>query len=54
VHYPSDVLAGWTVGLLWSILCWLVARQLQRRGKVEGPANAQPAPESFAQRGAGH
>jgi undecaprenyl-diphosphatase len=54
VHYPSDVLAGWTVGLLWSILCWLVARQLQRRGKVEGPANAPPAPESFAQRGAGH
>ena len=54
VHYPSDVLAGWTVGLLWSILCWLVARHLQRRGKVEGPPASQPAAESFAQRGAGH
>ena len=37
VHYPSDVLAGWSVGLLWAIVCWLVARYLQRRGKVERP-----------------
>jgi len=35
VHYPSDVIAGWSVGLVWAILCWLVARYLQRRGKVE-------------------
>jgi len=58
VHYPTDVLAGWTVGLLWSILCWLVARQLQRRGKVEGPAGgqsaSQPVSESVAPRGADH
>jgi undecaprenyl-diphosphatase len=38
VHYPTDVLAGWSVGMLWAILCWLVARQLQHRGKVERPA----------------
>jgi undecaprenyl-diphosphatase len=37
VHYPSDVLAGWSVGLSWAILCWLVARRLQREGVVEGP-----------------
>ena len=37
VHYPSDVLAGWTIGLIWAILCWLVARHLQRRGAVEEP-----------------
>jgi undecaprenyl-diphosphatase len=35
VHYPSDVLAGWTIGLAWALLCWIVARHLQRRGSVE-------------------
>lgn len=25
VHYPSDVLGGWTLGLCWAALCWLVA-----------------------------
>jgi undecaprenyl-diphosphatase len=35
VHYPTDVLAGWTVGLVWGLLCWLAAWYLQRRGSVE-------------------
>ena len=35
VHWPTDVLAGWTAGLVWALICWLVARQLQRRGAVE-------------------
>jgi len=35
VHYPTDVLAGWTAGLVWALLCWLVARYLQGRGTVE-------------------
>jgi len=35
VHYPSDVLAGWVAGMSWALLCWLIARYLQRRGKVE-------------------
>lgn len=26
VHYPSDVLAGWSMGLAWASLCWLVVR----------------------------
>jgi len=35
VHYPSDVLAGWCAGLVWSLICWLVARYLQHRGTLE-------------------
>jgi undecaprenyl-diphosphatase len=25
VHYPSDVIAGWLIGLGWALLCWLVS-----------------------------
>jgi undecaprenyl-diphosphatase len=42
VHYPSDVLAGWSAGLGWALCCWLAARYLQHRGAVEAPGSHKP------------
>jgi undecaprenyl-diphosphatase len=35
VHWPSDVLAGWTVGIFWSILSLMIASSLQSSGTIE-------------------
>lgn len=42
VHYPTDVLAGWAVGLSWALLCWIAARILA--GKRAIKTQAPPLP----------
>ena len=35
VHYPSDVVAGWLIGMTWALLCWVVERTLERRAGLK-------------------
>lgn len=44
VHYPTDVLAGWTIGGAWALLCGLLAYRLGRTRQVEIPAPPAPPP----------
>lgn len=31
VHWPTDVVAGWSLGVTWACLCWLAAHYLSRQ-----------------------
>jgi undecaprenyl-diphosphatase len=38
VHWPSDVVAGWTAGAVWALVCWRTAQWLQHRHAIESGA----------------
>lgn len=39
VHYPTDVLAGWCIGIAWALICWTVMSHFQRGGEIEPAEN---------------
>jgi undecaprenyl-diphosphatase len=45
MHYPTDVLAGWTGGAAWALICGVVINRLGRRGVVDVPAAGEPLTE---------
>lgn len=34
VHWPTDVLAGWTAGSIWATACWLAAEKIRKNQRV--------------------
>lgn len=45
VHWPSDVLAGWSIGAAWALMCWCAAVWLQAHGVIEQEDEGQAASE---------
>ncbi|MCM2293736.1 phosphatase PAP2 family protein [Allorhizobium sp. BGMRC 0089] len=44
VHYPTDILAGWTVGGAWALMVWMIADWLNRqdRGETKNQSRSDP------------
>jgi undecaprenyl-diphosphatase len=35
VHYPTDVLGGWIIGLFWASICWLAAQHFEAEAGIK-------------------
>jgi undecaprenyl-diphosphatase len=46
VHYPTDVVAGWLIGMSWALLCWMVERVLERRAGLRREKQEQQSSAS--------
>jgi len=34
VHYPTDVIGGWMIGLVWASICWLATERFEVRAGI--------------------
>lgn len=34
MHYPTDVIAGWSLGLSWAMICWLIKQAFEARARA--------------------
>lgn len=46
VHWPTDVLAGWSAGAVWAVCCWMVALWFQRQNMMESTIDVGGAQEA--------
>lgn len=56
VHYPSDVVGGWCLGLAWAEICWLIHNRLKLRRSeppLDAPGSELVKPDSTGRTGAG-